>query len=257
MSWLHCFWGVGAMISPYIMSYALVNSYFGDGYKRVSLIQFIIFLVLLLALPLWKKMPKKGGEEGGEAPIKLSEALKTKGVVPILLAFMAYCSAEATAMLWASSYLEHSFEMTKDRAAALGSLFFIGITLGRFLSGFISERLGDRRLIDLGSLIAILGVLLTAIPLETVAIAGFIILGLGCAPIYPSIIHSTPVIFGEEKSQSIIGVQMASAYFGSTFMPPLFGLIANHIDISLMPLYLGAFLLAMLIFITRSRKILA
>ena len=255
MSWLHCFWGVGTVISPYIMSYALTHSAWVDGYRGVSYIQLVIFIMLALALPLWKKMPKKSTEESGAKPLGLIETLKIKGVAPILLAFMAYCSAESTAMLWASSYLEEFIGLSKDRAAAFGSLFFIGMTLGRFLSGFIADRLGDSKLIRYGAYISLLAVVLTAIPLEITAVGGFILFGIGCAPIYPSIIHSTPATFGEEKSQGIIGVQMASAYFGSTFMPPIFGLIANHLSISLMPLYLGGFMLLMLIFISRAASL--
>ncbi len=255
MSWLHCFWGVGTVISPYIMSYALTHSVWSEGYRTVSYIQLVIFIMLALALPLWRKMPKKSAEERGVKPLGIIGTFKTKGVPQVLLAFTAYCSAEATAMLWASSYLEVKIGLGKEMAAAFGSLFFIGMTVGRFLAGFIADRLGDRRLIRYGAYTSFVGVLLIAIPIEAAAICGFVIFGLGCAPIYPSIIHSTPLTFGEEKSQGIIGVQMASAYFGSTFMPPIFGLIANHVSISLMPLYLGMFMVLMLIAISKGQGI--
>ena len=250
MSWLHCFWGVGTVISPYIMSLALTHSVWNNGYRAVSYIQIVIFIMLLLALPLWKKMPGKTEEKSNAKPLGLIGTFKIKGVPHILLAFTAYCSAEATAMLWASSYLEIRIGLGKETAAAFGSLFFIGMTVGRFLSGFIADRLGDRRLIRYGAYLSLVGIALIAVPVNVAAIIGFIVFGLGCAPIYPSVIHSIPATFGEEKSQGIIGVQMASAYFGSTFMPPLFGLIANHISISLMPLYLGAFVILMLVMIS-------
>jgi fucose permease len=195
-------------------------------------------------------MPGKTEEKSNAKPLGLIGTFKIKGVPHILLAFTAYCSAEATAMLWASSYLEVKIGLGKEMAAAFGSLFFIGMTVGRFLSGFIADRLGDRRLIRYGAYLSLVGIALIAVPVKVAAIIGFIVFGLGCAPIYPSVIHSIPATFGEEKSQGIIGVQMASAYFGSTFMPPLFGLIANHISISLMPLYLGAFVILMLVMIS-------
>ena len=157
-------------------------------------------------------------------------------------------------MLWASSYLEGTRGAAKDEAAALGSLFFIGITAGRFLSGFLSDKLGDDKMIYLGTGIALFGVFCIVLPLKITSIIGFIIIGLGCAPVYPCIIHSTPKNFGAENSQGIIGIQMASAYVGSTFMPPVFGLIANHISLKLMPLYLAFFLILLLVMISKTGK---
>lgn len=254
MSWLHCFWGVGTIISPYIMSYALTHGSWSDGYRSVSFIQLGIAAVIFASLPLWKVNTQKNGEETTVTPIGIGQAVKIKGVVPVLIGFMSYCAAESTAMLWASSYFEGMFSVSKDEAAMLGSLFFIGITGGRALAGFISDRVGDERMIGLGGIIALIGTAMTALPIKEVAIVGFVIIGIGCAPIYPSIIHMTPVRFGKERSQSIIGIQMASAYLGATFTPPIFGLIANHIHIGLMPLYLIFFLLLMLIFIGHSKE---
>ena len=157
-------------------------------------------------------------------------------------------------MLWASSYLEGVRGATKDEAAAFGSLFFIGITAGRFLSGFISDKIGDNRMIRIGTSIALLGVVMIILPLKTTSLIGFIVIGLGCAPVYPCIIHSTPRNFGAENSQGIIGIQMASAYVGSTFMPPVFGLIANHISLKLMPLYLAFFFILLLVMLSKTEK---
>ena len=181
-------------------------------------------------------------------------ALKIKGVPYLLVGFLSYCAAESTTMLWASSYLEGVRGATKEEAAAFGSLFFIGITAGRFLSGFISDKLGDNRMIYLGTGTAIFGALCIALPFNITSIIGFIIIGIGCAPVYPCIIHSTPRNFGAENSQGIIGIQMASAYVGSTFMPPLFGLIANHISIRLMPIYLIFFFALLLIMVSVTEK---
>ncbi len=254
MSWLHCFWGVGTIISPYIMSYALSHSTWNTGYRNVSFIQFGIAIILLLTLPLWKVNHNINTGDSNIKVLGIKGALKIRGVPTILVAFMAYCAAEATAMLWASSYLEGTRGSSKDEAAALGAMFFIGITAGRFFSGFISEKLGDNKMIRLGTAIALLGVVLIAVPLKSVTIAGFIIIGLGCAPVYPCIIHSTPDNFGAENSQGIIGIQMASAYVGSTFMPPVFGLIANNISLKLMPLYLGFFLILLLIMLSKTER---
>ena len=254
MSWLHCFWGVGTIISPYIMSYALTHSTWNHGYRMVSYLQFAIVVILLFSIPLWN-IHKQSHQEQQKAPVLgIKGALKIKGVPTLLIGFFAYCAAEATTMLWASSYLEGTRGISKDKAAAFGSLFIIGITVGRFLSGFISEKFGDNRMIRLGTGIALCGVCCIVIPNPIVSMIGFIIIGLGCAPVYPCIIHSTPYNFGAENSQGIIGIQMASAYVGSTFMPPIFGLIANHISLQLMPIYLAAFLTLLLVMISLTEK---
>ncbi len=255
MSWLHCFWGVGTIISPYIMSYALTHAVWTDGYRMVSYIQLAIALVLLFTLPLWKVNQSAEAEGGETKALGLRGALRIKGVPYLLTGFFAYCAAEATAMLWASSYLEGTMGVTKEAAAAFGSLFFIGITVGRFLSGFVTDKVGDNRMIRLGVVIVFVGIVAIAIPVKLVALAGFVIIGLGCAPIYPCIIHSTPDNFGAENSQGIIGIQMASAYVGSTFIPPLFGLIANHISLKLMPVYLGFFFILLWVMISKTEKI--
>ncbi|MCI7767298.1 MAG: MFS transporter [Oscillospiraceae bacterium] len=252
MSWLHCFWGVGTIISPYIMSFAISRGSWSGGYRIVSVIQFCIAAALLVTLPVWNVFRKTGSDEGRSSePVGIKKALKIKGVPCLLTGFFAYCAAEATAMLWTSTYLAETKGLSEKTAAAYASLFFIGITAGRFISGFISDRLGDRNMIRLGTGIAAAGVLLVLLPVKTAVIAeaGFVVIGLGCAPVYPSIIHATPSNFGAENSQAIIGIQMASAYVGSTFMPPVFGLIANHVSIRLMPVYIALFL-SLMIFMT-------
>jgi len=255
MSWLHSFWGVGTIISPYIMSYALTHSSWNNGYRTVSYLQFGITAVLLLTLPLWKINSSTEEESKNIEVLGLRGALKIKGVPYLLTGFFAYCAAESTAMLWASSYLEGTRGASKDEAAAFGSLFFIGITAGRFLSGFISDKLGDNRMIRIGTSIALFGVICIAVPIKIVSLIGFVVIGLGCAPVYPCIIHSTPDNFGAENSQGIIGIQMASAYVGSTFMPPIFGLIANHVSLKLMPTYMAFFFFLLLFMINKTERI--
>ena len=241
MSWLHCFWGVGTIVSPFIMSYALTNRTWNSGYRIVGIIQLAIAILLLVTLPVWKV--NQNETEDTAKSVGLIDALKIKGVPFLLLGFFAYCAAEATAMQWASTYFVEVKGIAADRAARFAALFYIGITAGRFISGFITDRLGDRRMILLGTGILVCGIIALFVPVESykVAVVAFLVIGFGCAPIYPCIIHSTPYNFGAENSGAIIGIQMASAYVGSTFIPPLFGLIGNKVSFSVMPIYLFVF----------------
>lgn len=339
MSWLHCFWGVGTIISPYVMSYALTYSSWQTGYRTVACIQFGIAFILLATLRLWrihdnvenasagygnresKKDVSSADSESGNKDVNsadsesgnkdfdvqaiaeeaeghvthenesidtnsrineyrsanknteahenenkneaassdnrvlgVSGAVKIAGVPSLLIGFMCYCAAESTCMLWTASYLIRMRGVSAEKAAAFASLFFIGITAGRFLAGFISGKLGDRNMIRLGTSIIAVGIIMTAIPMlpENAALAGFVVIGLGCAPVYPSIIHSTPSNFGAENSQAIIGIQMASAYVGSTLAPPLFGLLSAWIGMWIMPVYITLFVAVMIYMVERT-----
>lgn len=255
MSWLHCFWGVGTIISPYIMSYALTTSVWQNGYRMVSFLQMGITVILLVTLPIWKVNRKANEQKAGQAAvIGIRGALKIKGVPQLLLGFFSYCSLESTLLLWSSSYLVGAKGVTAQKAAAFASLFCIGITAGRFLSGLVTEKLGDYNLIRIGTGILLLGCIAMILPLKTdaAALGGLVVMGLGCAPVYPSIIHATPNNFGAQNSQAIIGIQMASAYVGSTFMPPVFGLIANHISVALMPFFVLFFIVLMYIMVKKT-----
>lgn len=246
MSWLHCFWGVGTIVSPFVMSYALANSTWNDGYRIIGLIQIGIGLLLLITLPVWR-INKKNTENTAKS-IGLINALKIKGVPFLLIGFFAYCAAEATGMYWASTYLVEVRGIAADLAALFASLLYIGLTIGRFLGGFIMNRLGDRKMILFGTGVLFCGIMGLLIPTEisAVPLVGFMVIGLGCAPIYPCIIHSTPNNFGAENSGAIIGIQMASAYVGSTFMPPLFGLLGNAVSFATLPVYLCIFVILMI-----------
>ncbi len=244
MSWLHCFWGVGASISPYIMSYCLTGGFgWHKGYQAISLIQIILTVVLFISLPLWKGKAAQTASETPAKPLKLVDAFKIKGVWQVLMTFFAYCAMEQTAGIWASSYLVEYRSIDVTTAAKFASLFYLGITFGRFLCGFVADKFGDRKMIRIGIFTAMAGAVMILIPcgIDMVALAGLIVVGLGCAPIYPSVIHSTPDNFGKENSQAIIGIQMASAYVGTTFMPPLFGWVASVTGIALYPVFLLAF----------------
>ena len=245
MSWLHCFWGVGAALSPYIMSVFLQDGNWQGGYRAVSVIQIVLTLVLFFSLPLWKRKgdASRETEQSAEKALPMRELLRVRGVRQILTAFFCYCALECTAGLWASSFLVYERGVDERTAARFASLFYIGITAGRFLCGFVSERLGDRRMIRLGLLGIAAGVLLLLLPLPRgFALAGLLTVGFGCAPVYPSQIHATPDLFGKSQSQSLIGMQMASAYIGTTLMPPLFGVIADRAGLKIFPLYLLFFL---------------
>lgn len=246
MSWLHCFWGVGTIVSPFIMSHALTNGTWNSGYRIVGSIQLAIAVLLLVTLPVWK-INRTEAEETGKT-VGLRDALKIRGVPFLLLGFFAYCAAEATAMHWASTYFVEAKEIPAERAAGFAALFYIGITAGRFISGFITDKLGDRGMIRLGTGVLACGIVALLIPGESyvVAFVSFLVIGLGCAPIYPCIIHSTPYNFGAENSGAIIGIQMASAYVGSTFIPPLFGLLGNAVSFSILPVYLLIFFALMI-----------
>ena len=251
MSWLHCMWGVGASMGPYIMGYALTGGQgWNMGYRYIALMQMVLTAILFISIPIWEKRDTDASEEkdGSGAALGLKEIFQIPGAKEILIAFFCYCALEGTAMLWSGTYLVRYVGMEEERAASLASMFFMGITAGRMVSGFLTYKFSDTNMIRLGQTVILIGVAVMLLPLgEFGAIVGLLLVGLGCAPIYPCVIHSTPDHFGAEKSQAIIGVQMASAYLGTLMAPPFFGLIANHISAALMPVYLGAILLLMVL----------
>ncbi|MEC6748070.1 MFS transporter [Marinilactibacillus sp. XAAS-LB27] len=260
MNWLHCFWGVGASVSPYIMGFYLTRgASWSSGYQTVGVIQVVISLVLLFSLPLWKGGSKsiEDSEIAESKSLTFKQIFRLSGIVPLLIAFFAYQAIEQTTGLWASTYLVEARSVDPETAAQFASFFFLGITFGRFVCGFIANHLGDKKLIRIGTGILFVGILLLFIPTTYTgfALSGLVIIGIGCAPIYPSVIHSTPANFGKAYSQSIIGIQMAVAYFGTTFMPPLFGWIASILSIQLYPVYLCFFTIVMFIYNERLNTI--
>ena len=257
MSWLHCMWGLGASTGPYIMGAALTGGMgWNTGYRMIALLQIVLTAILFFSLPLWKRQGRESGQDGTKArPLSMGQILAIPGAREVLLAFFCYCALEQTAGLWASSYLVMQRGMDAETAASLASLFYIGITLGRFLSGFLTYKVNDANMIRLGQSIIAAGIVIMALPLGMAgSIVGLILIGLGCAPVYPCIIHSTPAHFGEEKSQAIIGIQMASAYIGTCTMPPVFGLIANHISAGLLPAYLAVIHVVMILMCERLNR---
>ena len=258
MSWLHCMWGIGASTGPYLLAAAMTGGTWNLGYRWVSILQIVLTAVLFFTLPIWKE--DKPSEETHEKkkPLSFREIFSIPGTKEIFTAFFCYCALESTAGLWASSFLVMEHGISEETAAALATLFYTGITIGRFASGFVTYKLNDKNMIRLGETIIAFGALAMLFPFgEKSAMAGIVLLGLGCAPIYPCTIHSTPAHFGKDKSQAIIGVQMACAYLGSLFMPPLFGILANHVSAGLLPVYIGALLVTMTFVMERLNKIKA
>lgn len=254
MSWLHCFWGVGATTGPYIMGLCLANGLsWNTGYGSIGIIQMLLVICLFFTLPLWKKKGKELGVEKKQTkPLSIRETLGLPGAKEILVGFFCYCSLESTAGLWASSYLVLFRGIHAETAASWAALFYLGITAGRFLGGFVTGRVGDRNMVRIGQVVAGLGVIILVSPFGNLtALLGLILIGLGCAPIYPSLLHATPLNFGEEHSQSIMGLQMGCAYIGTTLMAPLFGVIAQHISIRVYPYYMVFFLIVMVIMVEK------
>ena len=250
MSWLHCMWGIGTMVSPMVMGRVLAGGGpWTAGYRYIALFQIALTAVLFLSLPLWQKRTGEAAEDG-TAPqaLSLGQVFRLPGAKEVMLCFFCYCALETTAGLWASSYLTLTRGVAADTAASFASLFYIGITAGRAACGFLTLKLSDTQMIRLGQGVLAVGVAALLVPgPQLLALAGLVLVGVGCAPIYPSIIHATPDHFGADRSQAVIGIQMASAYVGNLVMPPLFGLLANNITPALFPFYLLVLLVLMVV----------
>ncbi|MGF7047340.1 fucose permease [Paenibacillus sp. DS2015] len=271
MSWLHCFWGVGATMGPMIMSYSIAtqNSW-REGYLQVAMIQFGLVIILFVTLPLWKRVAAQQQStiipvETGSHPNELREGNELKQTHPIrirgvkfsLIAFLFYCGVESTVGLWGASYLVGARNVSAQTAAGWISLYYGGITVGRLIAGFVTLKINNRVLILLGQLTALVGGLILFIPLpDAFTLMGFILIGLGLAPIFPGLLHETPTRFGKENSAKLMGYQMAVAYTGSTLLPPIFGLIASRTSISLFPVAVLAFIIFMLFSSERLNQII-
>ena len=256
MNLVHCFWGVGAMIGPYVMGLFLVRGFeWTYGYRAVVVFQMVLIVAVLLRFPLWKKPVAKEGTPKRIKP--LSEVLKIRGVKLVVPALFAYCAVEATTMLWATSFLVNIRGIVPEIAAGFASLFYIGITSGRFLSAFISSKLPGKIMVRSGITLILIGISLVLLPIDMLSFIGLVIIGFGCAPIFPSILHSTPKNFGEENTSALVGVQMASAYSGAALMPPFFGLLAGLLGLGIFPFFLTFFAFMMLVLTTLLNRAVA
>lgn len=250
MNWLHCFWGIGATSGPFIMSfYLLKENGWRMGYATIGTVQAILVICLFLSLPLWKKFEVSNeADEEAHSDVKVSTLIKLPGAKPALISFFCYCAIELTTGLWASSLLVTNNGLSAESAAKWVSLYYLGITVGRFLSGFIAMKLNNKQMIRIGQVICIMGATLLIMPIHNnLQLAGLILIGLGCAPIYPAMLHETPNRFGKELSQGIMGIQMATAYVGSTLVPPLFGALSRVTGFGILPYFLLILLVIMLV----------
>jgi len=258
MSWLHCFWGIGASMGPIIISYSLVQSQsWNAGYRAISILQFALVAVLLFSLPLWKKAqsPESKSEEPYQQILSVRQLIGLPGAKQVLVAFFCYCAIEHTVGLWGSSYLVTIHGISAETAARWISLYYFGITFGRLLSGLLAMKLRHKQMVHFGQGLIGTGIVVLLLPIQSnFLLVGLFLIGLGCAPIYPSLLHETPNTFGRQYSQSIMGVQMACAYVGTTFMPPLFGLLGANISYGLFPVLIGALLLLMIFMVIQLYK---
>ncbi len=259
MSWLHCFWGVGATLGPITMAqFISEDNSWRNGYLVISGVQFALVILLLFTLPIWKKVSRKSDitiqDEREDLKVELEEGdnnikpLKTKGIKLALSSFFFYCGVEATVGLWGSSFLVNVKGLSVVTAAGWISFYYAGITIGRLITGFITYKITNRTLIRWGQIIALIGTIILVLPLPSVfSLIGFITIGLGLAPIFPCMLHETPTRFGKKNSQTIMGYQMALAYTGTTFMPPLLGFMASQSTIGIFPIAIVIFVVAMLL----------
>ena len=248
--WQLCLWGIGAAGGPVIMGWALAGSTWQNGYRIVSVLQFVLTALLLFSLPLWQTPADAGaGEEFTPEHRTISELLKVPGVPEVMLCFAFYSGVEGIAGMWAASYCTLTRGLDAMTAASWASLFYVGITVGRFFSGFLTMKFNDQQMIRMGQLLNAVGIVLILLPFGNALLpVGLVVAGLGCAPIYPSIIHETPSNFGKNLSMSMTGLQMAAAYTGSTLLSPLFGVLAQNITMKLYPFVLLLMLVLMTVF---------
>ena len=238
MSWLHCFWGVGTIIGPMILSAVLrVGGSWATGYRAVGLIQCAVSALLFATLGMWKRGNIQQEEYGAKA-LSVWEVLSLPGAKAGMVTFLCYCAVESTLGLWGATYISQVRGVDEATAASFGAMFYIGITVGRAISGFMAMKLLPKQMVRVGQALLSLGCIFMMIPAgSTLSGIGLVVCGLGCAPIYPNIIQDTPVNYGTENSQAAIGVQMAFAYVGSTFLPSIFGALAGVGGYGLLPYF--------------------
>lgn len=271
MNWLHCFWGIGAMSGPIIISQLVSQGEsWRNGYLIVAILQFTLVAVLFMTLPVWDRiagLKRKPASDlnvtpSGVAPAQTQQAspslarvarsifspLQIEGVKPVLIVFLFYCGVEWTMGLWGSSFLIRVKGIEVATAASWVSLYYGSITFGRFISGFVTLHMSNKMLIRTGEITILIGGLFLLLPLPDIfSLLSFVLIGLGCAPIFPSMLHETPARFGDEDAQNIMGFQMAVAYMGTSLLPPLFGAIASATTFTIFPFFILAYITLMLV----------
>ncbi|MFQ9807438.1 MAG: MFS transporter [Christensenellales bacterium] len=256
MSWLHCFWGVGTIIGPMILSAVLrVGGSWATGYRAVGLIQCAVSALLFATLGMWKRGNIQQEEYGAKA-LSVWEVLSLPGAKAGMVTFLCYCAVESTLGLWGATYISQVRGVDEATAASFGAMFYIGITVGRAISGFMAMKLLPKQMVRVGQALLALGCIFMMIPAgSTLSGIGLVVCGLGCAPIYPNIIQDTPVNYGTENSQAAIGVQMAFAYVGSTFLPSIFGALAGVGGYGLLPYFAISICVLMAVLFGMQKKI--
>lgn len=254
MNWLHCFWGVGATAGPMIMSLYLARDFWRGGYRTVAVMLAVIACILILSLRLWKRVGQAPAKEESKRVVPNRELIRQPGALFACIAFFTYCAAEFNAGLWASTYLVKFRGIAPGIAASWASMFFLGVTVGRLFSGFAALKLSNRRLVRIGQTLALLGALVLPLPLPDAGqVVGLLLIGLGCAPIFPALMDETPVFFGASRSQGMMGLQLASAYIGGALMMPLFGWLSPLIGLQAWPYFL-LLMFVLLVFATERTR---
>ena len=241
MNFLHCFYGIGVTASPYLMSMALSDSMdWRAGYRMVFYIQFVIATLSVLILPLWKKIRAARQEEETIQVLPLSQMIRRKKIWASCGVFAGISALESTCLIWGSTYLSESIGLTADMAAARITFYFVGITLGRFLSGLLSMKFTDWKIILMGQVTIFAAVLILLVSNHTVGtVLGLFLIGLGNGPIFPNMTHLTPALYKKETSQSIIGIEMAFSNLSIMLTPVLFGFLSSVLSINIFPAFLA------------------
>lgn len=250
MNWLHCFWGLGATLGPAVIGLLLrLTGQWRGGYLGMAAAQCALAAVMFASLPLWRRAgeSRRASGETKPVPLRLRQVVRLPLAPAVLVSLLAYCGAESVMNLWCASYLVGARGIPADQAASWVSLFFLGITLGRMLAGFLSVRMRPAQLVRAGVLCSAAGAALLIAPLDGLLPAACLLVGLGFAPVYPAMLHRTPVVFGSEVSQSVMGIQMAFAYIGSTLMPPLAGAMTHLLGMGFLPVFVLALIALLLI----------
>lgn len=252
MNFLHAFYGVGVMISPLILSITLHgNGGWRDGYLFVFAIQAVIFIASIIALPLWKKVKEQTPAHENYTPITLTlkQMVKMPAVKMAWIVFFSTCALEFTCGTWGATYLVNSVGITESTAAIYLMLYYAGITSSRFISGLISTKVSAKNIVFTGSAIIAVGILVLIFPLPTtIKGLGLLLIGLGNGPTFPNLTYLTPSFFGKDISQSIVGTIMVACNLGICLMPPVFGLLAQYVNIGLLPYFLAVLFIIMLVF---------